>query len=228
MPIILPKYGLVAPSETTRFRDLGKELREMAQSIEDVLESFDYNGADPGLVLSRVTALEGATPLRGTIAARTAATGVPDGVIWSDTDGARMVWRRIPTGWMLLSRHSWRASKEETMSTAGEKLLNSVTTTGVTIQQGTLVRLRANHVGLYGTVGASSTARWRYAVNSTVSVSSALIPGPSTYRVPSISGNVTTHDFESSFVMPSTGVLSVGFTFEQNLYLDPWFMEVSI
>lgn len=59
MSIILPKYGLTVPSETTRFRDLGKELRELGVSVNDALESFDYNGADPGLFGSRLAALEG-------------------------------------------------------------------------------------------------------------------------------------------------------------------------
>lgn len=58
MPIIFPKYNLKVPSETTRFRDLGKELREMGASINAALESFDYNGADPNLVLARVAVLE--------------------------------------------------------------------------------------------------------------------------------------------------------------------------
>lgn len=58
MPIILPPFGLKAVSETTRFRDLGKEMREFAQSVSDTLASFNYNGADPTLVLSRVTSLE--------------------------------------------------------------------------------------------------------------------------------------------------------------------------
>lgn len=61
MSIILPKYGLKVPSESTRFRDLGKELREQGISIESVLESFDYHGADPNLVLARVAALEAQT-----------------------------------------------------------------------------------------------------------------------------------------------------------------------
>ena len=58
MAVTLPKFGLVAASETTQFKNLGKELREMGVSIESILESFDYNGADPNLVLSRVAALE--------------------------------------------------------------------------------------------------------------------------------------------------------------------------
>lgn len=60
MSIILPKYGMKVPSETTGFHLLGKEFREMGISIESILESFDYNGADPGLVLARMAAQEAA------------------------------------------------------------------------------------------------------------------------------------------------------------------------
>lgn len=58
MPYITPKYGLEVPSPSTRFNELGLELQQMGISIEAVLDSFDYNGADPNLVLSRVAALE--------------------------------------------------------------------------------------------------------------------------------------------------------------------------
>lgn len=58
MSIILPKFQLKTPSETTLFKDLGKELREFGESVEETLEGFDYTGADPNIVLSRVAALE--------------------------------------------------------------------------------------------------------------------------------------------------------------------------
>lgn len=65
MSVTLPKFGLKAVNETTRFKDLGKEMREMGQSIESILEGFDYNGADPNLVLARTAALEEAFAANG-------------------------------------------------------------------------------------------------------------------------------------------------------------------
>lgn len=58
MSIHLPRYDITVPSENTEFRNLGKELRELGESVDAALASFDYNGADPNLVLSRVAALE--------------------------------------------------------------------------------------------------------------------------------------------------------------------------
>lgn len=58
MPITTPKFLLKAPSETSQFRNLGKELREFALSIEEILSRFNYSGKDPNLVLTRVAALE--------------------------------------------------------------------------------------------------------------------------------------------------------------------------
>lgn len=58
MSYTTPKYGLVVPSPATRLNQLGTQLQQMGISIEEVLDSFDYNGADPNLVLTRVTALE--------------------------------------------------------------------------------------------------------------------------------------------------------------------------
>ena len=58
MPYTHPRYNLTTPSETTQFKNLGKELRELGTSLETVLANFDYNGADPNLVLSRVVAIE--------------------------------------------------------------------------------------------------------------------------------------------------------------------------
>lgn len=58
MSYTTPKYGITVPSPATQVKELGAELQEMGVSIESVLESFDYNGADPNLVLSRMSALE--------------------------------------------------------------------------------------------------------------------------------------------------------------------------
>lgn len=58
MPTNYPTFNITAPSETTRFYNLGKELREFGASVDAALKSFNYNGADPNLLLSRVAALE--------------------------------------------------------------------------------------------------------------------------------------------------------------------------
>lgn len=58
MPYTDPRYGLTGPSPTTRLDKLGLELQQLITSLSDVLASFDYNGADPNLVASRVAALE--------------------------------------------------------------------------------------------------------------------------------------------------------------------------
>ena len=58
MSVELPAYGIVSPSNSTRLADLGRELLDMSTSIVAALQSFDYNGADPNLVLSRVADLE--------------------------------------------------------------------------------------------------------------------------------------------------------------------------
>lgn len=58
MSYTTPNYGIVVPSPSTRLNRLGVELQQMGMSIEEILESFDYNGADPNLVLTRVAALE--------------------------------------------------------------------------------------------------------------------------------------------------------------------------
>lgn len=61
MAITLPKFGIKTPSETTEFANLGKELRELGQTIETVLSAFNYTGKDPNLVLSRTASLEALT-----------------------------------------------------------------------------------------------------------------------------------------------------------------------
>lgn len=53
-----PRYGIVTPDNQTKAKDLGAELKQMGATIEATLKSFDYNGADPNLVLARVAALE--------------------------------------------------------------------------------------------------------------------------------------------------------------------------
>lgn len=58
MSYTTPDYGIVVPSPSTRLNQLGSELQQMGISIEEVLKSFDYNGADPNLLASRVAALE--------------------------------------------------------------------------------------------------------------------------------------------------------------------------
>ncbi|GAA1790959.1 hypothetical protein [Leucobacter iarius] len=58
MPYTSPKFRITGPSATSEFRKLGAELQAMLLGIDNTLASFDYNGADPGLVLSRLAALE--------------------------------------------------------------------------------------------------------------------------------------------------------------------------
>lgn len=59
-----PKFGLVTPDNQTKAKDLGAELKQMGATIEAVLAGFDYNGADPDLVLARVASLEAALTRR--------------------------------------------------------------------------------------------------------------------------------------------------------------------
>lgn len=53
-----PRFGIVTPDNQTKAKDLGAELKQMGATIENVLGLFDYNGADPNVVLARVAALE--------------------------------------------------------------------------------------------------------------------------------------------------------------------------
>lgn len=55
-----PKYGLVAPDAGTSLDELGDQFVQMIQSFSTALERFDYNGADPNLVLAKVASLESA------------------------------------------------------------------------------------------------------------------------------------------------------------------------
>lgn len=59
-----PKYGIVAPDAGTSLDELGGQLVQMIQSFSAALASFDYNGADPNLVLAQVAALEAAMTRR--------------------------------------------------------------------------------------------------------------------------------------------------------------------
>lgn len=58
MPYITNTFGLQVPSPSTKFKDLGAELKQLGEDIDAVLTSFDYNGSDPDLVVSRVNQLE--------------------------------------------------------------------------------------------------------------------------------------------------------------------------
>lgn len=58
MPSHTPIYGIPAPSPTTELKNLGAELLAMATGFEAALAAFDYDGADPNLVLARTAALE--------------------------------------------------------------------------------------------------------------------------------------------------------------------------
>lgn len=58
MAITGPHYGTRIPSATTHFNALGYELMQFGLDIENLLNAFDYNGADPNLVLARTAALE--------------------------------------------------------------------------------------------------------------------------------------------------------------------------
>lgn len=67
---VTPIYGFTAPDQQTQVKDLGAELKQMAERAEQILAAFDYEGADPNLVLSRVAALEAAAtpvPLHGLV-----------------------------------------------------------------------------------------------------------------------------------------------------------------
>lgn len=61
----LPKYNLPVPEGGDLARDLPAHLETMVHGIEAALDSFNYHGADPNLVLSRVAALEAATSAPG-------------------------------------------------------------------------------------------------------------------------------------------------------------------
>lgn len=101
MPYITPKYGIRTPSPRTKFKDLGIELQTMGQSIENLLEDFDYRGADPNRVLAQVQALQALTKRQhyyaGTAAQRVATPPPSTGALWRDTDGQRLLWSVSPT-----------------------------------------------------------------------------------------------------------------------------------
>ena len=51
-------YNMPSPGPTTKFNKLGAEILAWTNAVDALLASFDYNGADPNLVLARVAALE--------------------------------------------------------------------------------------------------------------------------------------------------------------------------
>lgn len=112
-----PKYGITGPSATTEFRKLGAELQAMLLSIDTILGSFDYKGADPSTVLARVVALETLASRQaafsGTASERAAAAaGARYGTLWTDTDGAKHQWLSDGAGkWRQASgMHSFGAA----------------------------------------------------------------------------------------------------------------------
>lgn len=98
MTISTPNFHINAPSPATKFKDLGAELQQFGLDVDSTLKSFDYNGADPNLVVSRVSALEAhvtnrrAGQLIGTSTERELFTEAQYGVIWQDTDAPRGTW----------------------------------------------------------------------------------------------------------------------------------------
>lgn len=67
-----PKYKLVYPVDSDNIRALPDILKAQAESIETALAAFDYSGADPSQVLSRVASLEQITANLDTNAPRVA------------------------------------------------------------------------------------------------------------------------------------------------------------
>lgn len=105
MTIYTPNFGMKAPSGATKLKQLGPALEEFARSVDSTLAEFDYNGADPNLVLARVLALEtqvaALTRDTGWISLRTAAALSSS---WSDAPSDRAEIRRIGNTVMLRGR----------------------------------------------------------------------------------------------------------------------------
>lgn len=75
------KYGIKHIEGADKAKDLPTAMAQSAQSIVNALDSFNYNGKDPNLVLARVSALEtdvaklkSQAPIRGTAKRNPAAT----------------------------------------------------------------------------------------------------------------------------------------------------------
>lgn len=116
MSIYTPVFEMEVPSPATKAKDLGAELLAFGLSVDQTLAQFDYNGADPDLVLSRVAILEAwrasivgqvealdqqANYRSGTRAQRLAATKRA-GMLWQETDQQQQLWSIDPNGaWRL-------------------------------------------------------------------------------------------------------------------------------
>ncbi|PII81559.1 hypothetical protein BMH32_04705 [Leucobacter sp. OLJS4] len=102
-----PTFGLTGPSPTTPFNKLGAELQQMLLGIDNTLKNFDYSGADPAAVLSRVAALEVLAARNGRMSGTAqeranAAAAARYGVIWQDTDAGRKTYiSNGAGGWRL-------------------------------------------------------------------------------------------------------------------------------
>lgn len=119
MTIYTPNFGMKAPSGATKLRHLGPALEEFARSVDSTLAEFDYNGADPNLVLARVLALEtqvaAMTRTTGWIPLRTMAALSSS---WSDTANTRAEICRIGNTVKLRGRLT-NASQYNEFSTSG-------------------------------------------------------------------------------------------------------------
>ena len=163
MSTFTPNFDIEVPTPNTLWLDLGKELLAFGMSVDQVLKSFDYNGADPNKLLSRVVALEtwrtsttkklqqleAATGLlRGTEAEREARTPLP-GQRWQDTNGLKRLWSCGPDG-------KWRQHEGKVSFPAGPWQTNASPFFGRTVMVTLPAPLAANETVLLTHEGGST------------------------------------------------------------------------
>lgn len=127
------KYGITHIETGDKAKDMPAAAEQTAQSIVAALDAFNYNGADPNLVLSRLAAVEawnaGAVWRRaGTTAEMNAYAAAPEGFEWYNTTTRRTYYRlggawvprvsvwnatgsaTVPNGWAVHSANArWSA-----------------------------------------------------------------------------------------------------------------------
>ena len=107
------KYGITHIETGDKAKDMPTAAEQTAQAIVAALDAFNYDGADPSLVLSRVVALETYQGTRkGTAAQRAAAlANFTNGELWQDTDGTKLLYRKDGGVWVPQHGSKFRAVK---------------------------------------------------------------------------------------------------------------------
>ncbi|WP_166985217.1 hypothetical protein [Canibacter zhoujuaniae] len=100
MTHITPKFKIKSPSPDTQIRNLGSELRDLADTVESALLEFDYSGQEPNRLVQRVRAIEEADNKSrgayrsGTLEDRDAWKDAQPGAYWQDSAADGKLYRR--------------------------------------------------------------------------------------------------------------------------------------